>query len=144
MPNRDSPHGMENEYASGFTGKDIKHSRYDHNYTTHGLAFCSVGSLAEGAVEVINYLYASDSGGRRMNWDSEPSRIAHKKPLLDTLSCVLARHRTLDYKLAGYPRGANGDLVMNNHRPLEQRLRHSPKRRVHPYQGYSNRGINLH
>jgi hypothetical protein len=57
----------------------------------------------------------------------ERSRIAHKKALLGTLSCALARHRTLDYMLAGYPCGANGDLVMNNHRPLEQRLRHSPK-----------------
>jgi hypothetical protein len=32
------------------------------------------------------------------------------------LSCVLARHRTLDYMFAGYPCGANGDLAMNNHR----------------------------
>ena len=141
-------HG-EDEYTSGFADKgqllkDKKHSRYEHRGTAHGLAFCSVGSLAEGAAKAINYLYAKDSRGRKRNWDSEPSRIAHKKALLDTLSCVLARHRTLDYMFAGYPCGANGDLVMNNHRPLEQRLRHSPKRRVHPYQGYSNRGINLH
>ena len=83
--------------------KDKKHSRYEHRGPAHGLAFCSVGSLAEGAAKAINYLYAKDSRGRKRNWDSEPSRIAHKKALLDTLSCVLARHRTLDYMFAGYP-----------------------------------------
>jgi hypothetical protein len=81
------------EYTSGFADKgqllkDIKHSRYEHRGTAHGLAFCSVGSLAEGAAKAINYLYAKDSRGRKRNWDSEPSRSAHKKALLDTLSCV--------------------------------------------------------
>jgi hypothetical protein len=83
-------------YTSGFADKgqrlkDKKHSRYEHEGTAHGLAFCSVGSLAEGTAKAINYNYAKDSRGRKNNWYSEPSRIAHKKPLLDTLSCVLAR-----------------------------------------------------
>jgi hypothetical protein len=76
------------EYTSGFAdkgqrAKDIKHSRYDHNYTAHRLAFCSVGGLAEGAAESINYLYVKDSCGRKRNWESEPSQIAHMKALLD-------------------------------------------------------------
>ena len=46
-------HG-EDEYTSGFADKgqllkDKKHSRYEHRGTARGLAFCSVGSLAEGA-----------------------------------------------------------------------------------------------
>jgi hypothetical protein len=55
-------HG-EDEYTSAFADKgqrlkDKKHSRYEQRDTTHGLAFCSVGSLAEGAAKAINYLYA--------------------------------------------------------------------------------------
>jgi hypothetical protein len=72
------------KYKSGFADKgqllkDKKHSRYKHGGTAHGLAFYSVGSLAEGAAEAIDYLYAKDSRGSKRNWDSEPSRIAHNK-----------------------------------------------------------------
>jgi hypothetical protein len=65
-------HGVD-EYTSGFAdkgqrAKDNKHSRYDHNNTAHGLAFCSVGSLAEGAAEAVN------SGGKKLGLRTLPNR----------------------------------------------------------------------
>ena len=49
----------------------------------------------------INFLYSKGKTNYRRAWNSESLRIALKKKFLDRLSCIVARHRVLDYTYFG-------------------------------------------
>ena len=101
-----------------------------------GTILREIYNLAEGCEE-------------KMETQNEAAKRARSESIAQDNECRVRQpeqeqHMTVGDTQASAEDSDNGDLVMNIHRPLEQRLRHSPKRRAHPYQEYCNRGTNLH
>jgi hypothetical protein len=85
------------------TNKDTKHAHYLHDGDAVGLAFDSAGGISKSATNVINFFYSKGKAGAPRGWHSESLRTAMKKHFLDTISCVIMRHRVLDYARLGLP-----------------------------------------
>ena len=63
-----------------------------------------LGGLGDEALQFIRRVYAKSSpDGPIRQWPSESMRTNLRNKLLDELSCLLARHRALDYIYMGVP-----------------------------------------
>jgi len=68
------------------------------------IACDSRGGLGDEALQFIRRVYARSSpDGPARQWPSESMRTNLRNKLLDELSCLLARHRALDYIFMGVP-----------------------------------------
>ena len=64
-------------------------------------------------------------------------RCAFKKQYLDTLSCILAKHRVLDYTYMGLPMCGYANQLQQPHQPL--RFVHGGANNIHNVNNNRNR-----
>ena len=117
--------------AHGEHLKDLKHNKYFHEGKAIGYALDSMGGISNAATSLTNHLYAKSSELKPRRWDSDNMRCALKKQYLDTLSCILAKHRVLDYTYMGLP------VREYVHQPL--RFAHGGANNIHNVNNNRNR-----
>ena len=83
--------------------KDLKHDHYLHDGKAYGLAMDSAGGTSKSTDKIFNLFYGKGTANNPRNWNSESMRIALKKNFLDTMSCVIMKHRVRDYAKLGLP-----------------------------------------
>ena len=101
--------------------KDLKHRVYEHGGNAWGFGMNSMGGCSDDMAKHIVHLYARSSNGDERRWDSEALRVACKRIFVCSVSCVLARHRAVDYMCQGVPnhrRGGQQEQVQNLPRAL--------------------------
>jgi hypothetical protein len=84
-------------------GKDDKYGVFDHNNHIIGFAMNSRGGLSPAATELVYRCYKRSTIKNPRSWTIEAMRVSLQKRFLDSLSCLLAKHRTLDYTFMGIP-----------------------------------------
>ena len=103
----------EDQYTSGIADvgqrkKDAKHRVYETGGNAWGFGMNSLGGCSDDMAKHIVHLYARSSNEDVRRWDSEALRVACKRLFVCSVSCVLARHRALDYMHQGIPNHRRG------------------------------------
>ena len=117
--------------AHGEHLKDLLHNKYFHEGKAIGYALDSMGGISNAATSLTNHLYAKSSELKPRRWDSDNMRCALKKQYLDTLSCILAKHRVLDYTYMGLP--------VREYVHLQHRFAHGGANNIHNVNNNRNR-----
>lgn len=81
-------------YAAG--KKDDIYDQYLHEGNLISFAVDSAGGLSDAARKFINDLYAKPKSDELSFWTCDKDRITLKVRFIDSLSCILARHRAMD------------------------------------------------
>jgi hypothetical protein len=103
----------EDVYTSGIANvgqkrKDLKHRVYETGGKAWGFGMDSLGGCSDDMAKHLLHLYARSTIGDERRWDSEALRVACKRLFVCSVSCVLARHRALDYMHQGIPNHRRG------------------------------------
>jgi hypothetical protein len=108
------PHSFgKDEYTSGIADvgqrrKDLKHRVYETGGKAWGFGMDSMGGCSDDMAKHLLHLYARSSIDDERRWDSEALRVGCKRLFVCSVSCVLARHRALDYMHQGIPNRRRG------------------------------------
>ena len=85
----------------GQSVKDKAYERFEHLGEVIGFAVDSAGGLSDAARKFVNDLFAKPDSVECSAWLTDKDRVTHKKRFIDSLSCLLARHRALDLRRMG-------------------------------------------
>ena len=70
--------------------------QFTHDGDCIAFAVDSAGVLIDSARKFINDLYAKPKSDEQSIWTCDKDRITLKVRFIDSLSCILARHRAMD------------------------------------------------
>jgi len=83
--------------------KDKCYDRFDHDGHIIGFALDSRGGLSSAASGFVFQCFKRSTPKHPRSWINESMRVSLQKRFLDTLSCLMAKHRALDYIYMGIP-----------------------------------------
>ena len=76
--------------------KNNIYEQFTHEGDCIGFGVDSAGGLSDSARKFINDLYAKPKSDEQSVWNCDKDRITEKVRFIDSLSCILARHRAMD------------------------------------------------
>ena len=80
----------------GASKKDDVYEQFTHDGDCIAFAVDLAGGLSDSARKFINDLYAKPKSDEQSIWTCDKDRITLKVRFVDSLSCILARHRAMD------------------------------------------------
>ena len=76
--------------------KDDNYSDFDHNGDCISFGVDSAGGISDAARKFINDLYGKPKADEQSVWLTDKDRVTNKVRFIDSLSCILAKHRAKD------------------------------------------------